>query len=134
MGLFSRSDHLRRHQRDPEGHRGYAATRIAQERVMAHVIDATERDLLAQTMRRLAEELDGAHLSNALADFGVAQVLAEAPREAVSTVFDALGRAGSTSAVLQDVLLQPLTGSLACGAAENALVLTGTRGPGAGRP
>jgi hypothetical protein len=64
---------------------------------------------MTQTMRRLAEELDGAQLSKALADFGFVDVLTEAPRVAVSTVFDALGRAGSMSAVFQDVLSQPLT-------------------------
>jgi hypothetical protein len=76
---------------------------------MPHVMEATERDLMAQTVRRLAEELDGVQLSKALADFGFVEVLAEAPRVAVSTVFDALGRAGSMSAAFQDVLLQPLT-------------------------
>jgi hypothetical protein len=77
---------------------------------MADVIDATERDLMTQTLRRLAEEFDGEHLSRALADFGFSQLLDEAPREAVSALFDALGRAGSMSTALQDVLLQPLTG------------------------
>ncbi|MDT5140116.1 MAG: hypothetical protein QOD58_4378 [Mycobacterium sp.] len=79
---------------------------------VADVLEATERELLAQTLRRLAEEFDGPHLSKALTDFGFEQVLAEAPREAVSTLFDALGRAGSMSTVFQDVLLQPLTGLL----------------------
>jgi hypothetical protein len=77
---------------------------------MADVIDATERDLMTQTLRRLAEEFDAEHLSKALADFGFSQLLDEAPREAVSALFDALGRAGSMSTALQDVLLQPLTG------------------------
>ena len=79
---------------------------------MAGVIEATERDLMTQTLRRLAEEFDGVHLSKALADFGFGQLLDEAPREAVSALFDALGRTGSMSPVLQDVLLQPLTGLL----------------------
>src|ERR1700742_14233 len=112
MGLFTRGDHLRGHQRNPEGHRCHPIARIAQERVMADVLEATERDLMTQTLRRLAEELDGVELSKALADFGFVEVLAEAPREAVSTLFDALGRAGSTSSSLQDVLLQPLTNVL----------------------
>jgi hypothetical protein len=77
---------------------------------MADVIEATERDLMAQTLRRLAEQFDGEHLSKALADFGFGQLLEEAPREAVSALFDALGRTGSTSTELQDVLLHPLTG------------------------
>jgi Acyl-CoA dehydrogenase, C-terminal domain len=79
---------------------------------MADVIEATERDLMAQTLRRLAEQFDGEPLSKALADFGFGQLLDEAPREAVSALFDALGRAGSMSTALQDVLLQPLTGLL----------------------
>jgi hypothetical protein len=79
---------------------------------MAGVIEATERDLMTQTLRRLAEEFDGVHLSKALADFGFGQLLDEAPREAVSALFDALGRTGSMSPVLQDVLLQPLASLL----------------------
>jgi hypothetical protein len=90
---------------------------------MADVIEATERDLMAQTLRRLAEQLDGVHLSKALADFGFVEVLAEAPRGAVSTLFDALGRAGSMSTVLQDVLLQPLTGLLKGATAAHSVVL-----------
>lgn len=76
---------------------------------MAATIEATERDLMAQTLRRLAEQFDGEHLSKALVDFGFGQLLDEAPREAVSALFDALGRTCSMSAELQDVLLQPLT-------------------------
>jgi hypothetical protein len=77
---------------------------------MAETMEATERDLMAQTLRRLAEQFDGEYLSKALADFGFGQLLDEAPREAVSALFDTLGRTGSISTELQDVLLQPLTG------------------------
>jgi acyl-CoA dehydrogenase-like protein len=84
---------------------------------MADTIEASERDLMAQTLRRLAEQFDGEPLSKALADFGFGQLLEEAPREAVSALFDALGRTGSVSAELHDVLLQPLTG-LFSGATE----------------
>ncbi|MEM6110357.1 acyl-CoA dehydrogenase family protein [Mycobacterium sp. 050272] len=90
---------------------------------MADVIEATERDLMAQTLRRFAAEFDGAHLSKALADFGFAELLAEAPREAVSTLFDALGRAGSTSTSLQDVLLQPLNRVLERATGAHCVVL-----------
>jgi hypothetical protein len=90
---------------------------------MADVLEATERDLMTQTLRRLAEELDGVQLSTALADFGFVEVLAEAPREAVSTLFDALGRAGSTSSSLQDVLLQPLTNVLHGASTVHSVVL-----------
>jgi hypothetical protein len=77
---------------------------------MADTIEASERDLMAQTLRRLAEQFDGEPLSKALADFGFGQLLDEAPRQAVSALFDALGRTGSMSGELHDVLLQPLTG------------------------
>jgi hypothetical protein len=77
---------------------------------MATTIEASERDLMAQTLRRLAEQFDGQQLSKALAEFGFGQLFDEAPREAVSALFDALGRTGSMSAELHDVLLQPLTG------------------------
>jgi hypothetical protein len=90
---------------------------------MADVLEATERDLMTQTLRRLAEELDGVQLSKALADFGFVEVLAEAPREAVSTLFDALGRAGSTSSSLQDVLSQPLTNVLHGASTVHSVVL-----------
>jgi hypothetical protein len=92
---------------------------------VADVLEATERDLMAQTLRRLAQEFDGLRLSNALADFGFEQVLTQAPREAVSTLFDALGRAGSMSTVFQDVLLQPLTGLLQHAPGAHSVVLPG---------
>jgi Acyl-CoA dehydrogenase, C-terminal domain len=79
-------------------------TRISQ----AQTIDAAERALLATTIRGLAEELDGAELTQALDAFGFSALLAEAPRDAVSALFTALGRTGSTSTSLQDVLLRPL--------------------------
>jgi alkylation response protein AidB-like acyl-CoA dehydrogenase len=90
---------------------------------MADTIEATERDLMAQTLRRLAEQFDGEHLSKALTDFGFGQLLDEASREAVSALFDALGRTGSTSTELQDVLLQPLTGLFDGATAAHCVVL-----------
>ncbi|KKC06180.1 hypothetical protein WU83_04400 [Mycobacterium nebraskense] len=80
---------------------------------------------MATTIRRLAEELDGAELAQALDAFGFADLLAEAPREAVSALFTALGRAGSMSTSLQDVLLQPLDGYLPVTARECNVVLPG---------
>jgi Acyl-CoA dehydrogenase, C-terminal domain len=74
----------------------------------AHTIDAAERTLMATTLRGLAEELNGTELSQALDTFGFADLLAEAPRDAVSALFTALGRTGSMSTSLQDVLLRPL--------------------------
>lgn len=90
---------------------------------MADTIEASERDLMAQTLRRLAEQFDGEPLSKALADFGFSQLLEEAPREAVSALFDTLGRTGSTSAELHDVLLQPLTGLFAGATGSHCVVL-----------
>lgn len=90
---------------------------------MAAIIETTERDLMAQTLRRLAEQFDGEHLSKALADFGFGQLLDEAPREAVPALFDALGRTCSMSAELQDVLLQPLTEMLDGATAAHCVVL-----------
>jgi hypothetical protein len=89
----------------------------------AHTIDAAERDLMAVTLRSLAEELDGTELARGLDDFGFADLLAEAPRDAVSALFIALGRAGSMATALQDVLRQPLAEYLPLAATECNVVL-----------
>jgi hypothetical protein len=91
----------------------------------AHAIDASERVLMAATLRGLAEDLDGTELTQALDAFGFADLLAEAPRDAVSTLFTALGRAGSMSTSLQDVLLQPLAEYLPMATTECNVVLPG---------
>jgi Acyl-CoA dehydrogenase, C-terminal domain len=91
----------------------------------AHTIDPAERALLATTLRGLAEELDGTELAQALDAFGFADLLAEAPRDAVSALFTALGRAGSMSTSLQDVLLQPLAEYLPVASTECNVVLPG---------
>jgi hypothetical protein len=78
----------------------------------APAIDAAERELMSETLRRLAEDFDGAQLTEALDDFGFADLLAEEPRAAVSSLFDAAGRSGSMPAAFQDVLLRPLSGVL----------------------
>jgi hypothetical protein len=91
----------------------------------AHTIDAAERVLMVATLRGLAEELDGTELPQALDAFGFADLLAEAPRDAVSTLFTALGRAGSMSTSLQDVLLQPLAEYLPMATTECNVVLPG---------
>jgi hypothetical protein len=82
-----------------------------------------DRALMSATLRRLAEELDGAELSTALEEFGFADLLAAEPRAAVSSLFDALGRAGSMCSAFQDVLLFPLTGTLADQTADHSVVL-----------
>ena len=81
---------------------------------------------MATTLRGLAEEdLDGTELTQALDTFGFADLLAEAPRDAVSTLFTALGRAGSMSTSLQDVLLRPLAEYLPTATTECNVVLPG---------
>lgn len=89
----------------------------------AHTFDAAQRDLMAVTLRSLAEELDGTELAQGLDDFGFADLLAEAPRDAVSALFTALGRAGSMATALQDVLLRPLAECLPVAAMECNVVL-----------
>jgi hypothetical protein len=69
---------------------------------------ADERALLAETLGQLARDHDGAELSKALEHFGFADLLAGSPRVAVAELFTAMGRAGSMSAAIQDVLAQPL--------------------------
>jgi hypothetical protein len=91
--------------------------------VIADVIEDDERRLMSQTLRRLAEELDGAALSAALSDFGYSELLASQPEEAVSTLFEALGSAGSMSAALQDVLALPLAGLIDGATAGHNVVL-----------
>jgi hypothetical protein len=91
----------------------------------AFAIDAAERILMAETLRRLAEELDGTELVHALEAFGFADLLTEAPRDAVSALFTSLGHAGSMSTSLQDVLLQPLAEYLPVVTTQCNVVLPG---------
>jgi hypothetical protein len=91
----------------------------------AFTIDAAERILMAETLRRLAEDLDGTELEQALRAFGFADLLTEAPRDAVSALFTALGRTGSMSTSLQDVLLQPLAEHLSVPTTGCNVVLPG---------
>lgn len=67
-----------------------------------------ERALLAATLGQLAREHDGEELTKALEHFGFADLLATEPRVAVAELFTAMGRAGTMSAAIQDVLAQPL--------------------------
>jgi Acyl-CoA dehydrogenase, C-terminal domain len=77
------------------------------------LMDDSERALLADTLGQLATAHDGAELDRALGDFGFRDLLGQSPREAVSALFAAMGRAGSAAAALQDVLARPLAGALA---------------------
>jgi len=74
----------------------------------ASEMDAEELALLAAALDELAHAHDGAELTKALDDFGFPEVLATSPREAVSSLFTAMGQAGATSAALQDVLITTL--------------------------
>jgi hypothetical protein len=89
----------------------------------APTINDAERALMVETLSGLAKELDGAELVHALNAFGFADLLAEAPRDAVSALFTGLGRAGSMSTSLQDVLLQPLAEHLPAASTECNVVL-----------
>ena len=80
---------------------------------------------MATTLRGLVEDLDRSELNQALDEFGFADLLAEAPRDAVSALFTALGRTGSMSTSLQDVLLQPLAEYLPMATTECNVVLPG---------
>jgi hypothetical protein len=74
-------------------------------------MDPEERAILTATLGRLATAFDGVELTKALDDFGIREVLAGSPREAVSGLFAAMGRAGSMAAALQDVLAIHLPGA-----------------------
>ncbi|WP_330254996.1 acyl-CoA dehydrogenase family protein [Nocardia sp. NBC_00565] len=78
---------------------------------------------MASTLYRLAQEYDGAELSKALREFGFGDLLAEEPREAVSSLFDAIGYVGAVPAALQDVLLAPLSQILGKDVADHSVVI-----------
>ncbi|WP_330307883.1 MULTISPECIES: acyl-CoA dehydrogenase family protein [unclassified Streptomyces] len=79
-------------------------------------MDAAERDLLAETLRKTMTAASGAALDSALADLGWAELLTEAPDTAVPLTFGLLGETGAHAPLLNDVLLQaagrPLGGTL----------------------
>jgi hypothetical protein len=60
--------------------------------------------LVRATLQGLAEAHDGEALSAALDDFGFAELLIESPQVGVSSLFRAMGRAGSSCGALNDVL------------------------------
>jgi len=100
---------------------------------MAELVDAAECDLVATTLRQLAEQYDGLQLLAALDDFGFADVLAAQPHAAVSALFDALGRSCGTSAAIHDVLMQPLNRLLPATGARYCVFLPAIGEPLAGR-
>lgn len=71
-------------------------------------MDATERALLAQTVRDTVERVraDGwAMVDAALAGLGWLEMLGAEPRDAIATVFDVLGATNATATVLDDVVV-----------------------------
>ncbi|WP_329242805.1 acyl-CoA dehydrogenase family protein [Streptomyces sp. NBC_01478] len=68
-------------------------------------MDATERDLLAETLRKTTTAASGQALDAALTDLGWAELLAEQPDIAVPLTFRLLGETGAHAPLLNDVLL-----------------------------
>jgi len=80
-------------------------------------MDATERDALAETLRKLMVTSSGDTLDSALTEFGWPELLSELPEVAIPVVFELLGRTGAHAPVLNDVVLdaigRPVGGTLA---------------------
>ncbi|MGX9882893.1 acyl-CoA dehydrogenase family protein [Streptomyces sp. NPDC002276] len=79
-------------------------------------MDAAERDLLTETLRKTMTAVSGQALDTALADLGWAELLAEQPDIALPLAFRLLGETGAQAPLLNDVLLRaagrPLGGTL----------------------
>ncbi len=78
-------------------------------------MDAQDRLLLRESLRRLTEQHTAAALDDALTRLGWHDALEDEPRDAVGLLFELQGRAGTTSAALDDVLARVL--GVASGAA-----------------
>jgi hypothetical protein len=68
-------------------------------------MDAAERDLLAETLRKTMTAAAGQDVDAALADFGWTELLAESPDVAIPLVFGLLGETGAHASVVNDVVL-----------------------------
>jgi hypothetical protein len=68
-------------------------------------MDAAERELLEQTLRKTMTGASGAALDEALTSLGWPDLLAELPAVAVPLVFELLGETGAVAPVLNDVVL-----------------------------
>ncbi|MFD4876164.1 acyl-CoA dehydrogenase family protein [Streptomyces sp. NPDC058420] len=79
-------------------------------------MDAAERDLLTETLRRTMTAASGQALNTALTDLGWAELLSEQTDLAVPVAFRLLGETGAHAPLLNDVLLhaagRPLGGTL----------------------
>ena len=71
-------------------------------------MDAEERALFQDAVRRATESSDGATLDAALADLGWTDALAADPATAVSVLFESQGAANATSSALDQVLAAAL--------------------------
>ena len=71
-------------------------------------MDASDRDLLARSLRQATERHSGPALDRALDDLGWPDALADDPRAAISTLFELQGATGSTSSALDQVLVHAL--------------------------
>ena len=68
-------------------------------------LDATERDLLADTLRKTMAAASGRVLDLALVELGWPELLAEFPDVAIPVTFGLLGETGAHAPLLNDVLL-----------------------------
>jgi hypothetical protein len=68
-------------------------------------MDAAERDLLTDTLRKTMTAASGGALDTALADLGWSDLLTELPDLAVPVAFRLLGETGAHAPLLNDVLL-----------------------------
>ena len=71
-------------------------------------MDAAERELFEGAVRRATESSSGAALDAALEDLGWSDALEDDPPAAVSSFFEAQGRAGVTSSALDRLLAHAL--------------------------
>ena len=79
-------------------------------------MDAAERDLLAETLRKTMTDASGTALDAAMTEIGWPELLAELPDVAIPLVFKLLGETGAHGPFLNDVLLnaagRPVGGTL----------------------
>ena len=68
-------------------------------------MDAAERELLTETLRKTMAASSGQTLEVALAELGWAELLTEAPDEAIPIAFRLLGEVGAHAPLLNDVVL-----------------------------
>src|SRR5207245_173072 len=98
--VLARGDHLRRHRGNPAQHSRPPPARPGK----GVTVDAAERDLLAQTLRKTMLAASGQVLDRALTELGWADLLAGEPA-AISLVFRLLGETGTHAPLINDVLL-----------------------------